>query len=431
MKNNSQLYRVIWRWHFYAGLFCIPFILTLAVSGSIYLFKPQIDQFTERAHSNLVLSGARATPQQHINTALKAFPGSQFINYRLPQTPNEAVLVTLKNQDKTLLAYLNPNTLEIVRHLAEDEQFIHQVRNFHGELLMGNTGSILVELASNWAIVMLISGLYLWWPRSGAGLAGVVYPRIKRRGRLFWRDLHAVTGFWVAFFTLFLLISGLPWTTVWGGAFKELRSLGKPPITQDWTTKKVSAAHEHHQSIVVPTLWALNDNIVKQAQALNFAAPVTIAPAKNSPDQWQVSSNHQNRTLRAEAWLDASTEQIIKTRAFADKGAVDKIVGVGISVHEGQLFGWANQLLGLFTAISLITLSITGFILWLKRKPTGTLGAPVYVTTTVSKTIWAFTFVLASLLPLLAISLLALIILEYCLLRRIPALRNWLGLQAG
>ncbi|GAB4424056.1 MAG: hypothetical protein OHK0015_02390 [Chloroflexi bacterium OHK40] len=39
----SRLYRLIWRWHFYAGLFVVPFRLILAVTSIIYLFKPQID----------------------------------------------------------------------------------------------------------------------------------------------------------------------------------------------------------------------------------------------------------------------------------------------------------------------------------------------------------------------------------------------------
>ena len=34
----AALYRTIWRWHFYAGLFVLPFILILSVTGSIYLF---------------------------------------------------------------------------------------------------------------------------------------------------------------------------------------------------------------------------------------------------------------------------------------------------------------------------------------------------------------------------------------------------------
>ena len=44
---NPALYRSVWRWHFYAGLFVIPFVLLLSVTGAIYLFKPQIDRWEE------------------------------------------------------------------------------------------------------------------------------------------------------------------------------------------------------------------------------------------------------------------------------------------------------------------------------------------------------------------------------------------------
>lgn len=37
-REPSDLYRAIWRWHFYAGLLILPFLVTLALSGAIYLF---------------------------------------------------------------------------------------------------------------------------------------------------------------------------------------------------------------------------------------------------------------------------------------------------------------------------------------------------------------------------------------------------------
>jgi hypothetical protein len=40
----GHFYRVVWRWHFYAGLFVVPFMVMLAVTGIIYLFKPQLDR---------------------------------------------------------------------------------------------------------------------------------------------------------------------------------------------------------------------------------------------------------------------------------------------------------------------------------------------------------------------------------------------------
>ena len=46
-------YRAVWRWHFYARLFCIPFVIVLATSGAIYLFKPQIEAWNDRPYDHL------------------------------------------------------------------------------------------------------------------------------------------------------------------------------------------------------------------------------------------------------------------------------------------------------------------------------------------------------------------------------------------
>lgn len=48
-KNGRDFYALAWRWHFYAGLFVAPFMILLALTGIVYLFKPQLDEIG-RAH---------------------------------------------------------------------------------------------------------------------------------------------------------------------------------------------------------------------------------------------------------------------------------------------------------------------------------------------------------------------------------------------
>ena len=71
-------YRALWRWHFHAGLFCIPFVVVLALTGSIYLFKPQIDAFADRAVDSLPVIGKRANeiPLARVKLAM-ALPGER------------------------------------------------------------------------------------------------------------------------------------------------------------------------------------------------------------------------------------------------------------------------------------------------------------------------------------------------------------------
>lgn len=434
MKKNTSasLYRTLWRWHFYAGLFCLPFIVTLAISGTLYLFKPQVDAWVEAPYRDLTESGPRTTANEQIAAALASQPNSRFVNYRLPQSPQDAVVITLRHAGENHRVYVHPVTLAVMHSTPVNSELMQVVKRFHGELLAGNVGSILVELAGSWAIVLILTGLYLWWPRSARGAAGIVYPRLRQGRRVFWRDLHAVTGFWVAGFTLFLLISGLPWSLVWGSALKELRQLNN---------------HSHHQS-AAPADWSLSSTepsnagdanrvhlpeaLVQNALALHFAPPAELSPATDLPGAWSLKSQTQNRPQRADAWLDGENGHVIRSQNFADKPALDRIIGIGIAAHEGQLFGWFNQVLGVFTTSGLVLMSASGFILWRRRKPKDALGAPRPLPDGgVGKVVGAIILALALVLPLLAASLVVILALEWLVFKRIHKARHWLGLTAG
>ncbi|MBK8188689.1 MAG: PepSY domain-containing protein [Cellvibrio sp.] len=423
--NPKYLYRTIWRWHFYAGVFCIPFVIVLALTGAIYLFKPYYEHWQESEYRGLHISGEAISPNQQIQIALNAIPNGKLLSYRLPQTADEAVAISVQAED-VWQVFINPYTGELLGKQRKDLMLMNLVKTFHGELLLGNVGSIFVELAACWAIVLIVTGLYLWWPRNANGLAGVVYPRLREGDRIFWRDIHAVIGIWISALALFLLITGLPWALVWGSALKEIRRFEIAPVQQDWTQ---SRAHEHQAwRAEASDVFNLTPDILSAAINLKLAAPVELSVADARHNSWKVSSQSQNRPLRADVWIttDGSIE---KQNNFADKPFLDRAIGIGVAAHEGYLFGWFNLVLGVLTCLGLILMSVSGFILWRKRKPDSVLGAPPPMPTSVGFVVVAITIGLAIFLPLLAISLVALLLIEFLLLRRMNRLSYWLGLR--
>ncbi len=374
----SITYRGLWRWHFHAGLLCIPFVLVLALTGSVFLFKPQIDAFADRAVDTLPLASTRASGEQHIAAALASLPGSKLFAYEVSLEPDDAVRVHLYSQDGTgHIVYVHPESLAILKIVPHTARFTEIVRMIHSELLAGRTGSLLVELAASWAIVMLVTGLYLWWPREARGLAGVVWPRLRQGRRVFWRDLHAVTGIWVACFALFLLVTALPWTTIAGEGIGEIRAwvATKP---RDWASNTAELHAEHRELAAagsVATRLAVDD-VVARIAPLALEPPVRLYLPNERQNFWRVRAETQNRPKVRELELDPGTGALLREHPFAAKTALDKAIHIGIAAHEGQLFGVANQLLGLFTALGLIAMCVSAFVMWWRRRPGGSLGVP-------------------------------------------------------
>ncbi|MBB6124414.1 PepSY-associated TM helix domain-containing protein [Sphingobium subterraneum] len=429
---RTALYRTIWRWHFYAGLFVMPFILILSLTGAFYLFKPQVERWEERAFQGLPVEGA-VSPNVQLSAALHAFPGARFHSYRLPERSGDAAMIHLALEDGERMrdVFVSPQG-KVLGSLDPETRLMEVDKTIHGSLLWGRTGSWLVELAACWAIVLVLSGLYLWWPRGG-GLAGVLWPRLHKGRRQFWRDLHAVTGFWVAGLALVLLTTGLPWAGVWGDAFKWARAeTGLLHGKQDWTIGG-HAEHDHNAMLAMEAkgvpLTSLGQ-IVAKAEREHLAFPVVIQ-APGAAMAWTVKSDAQNRSLRTTLSYDMTDGRLLAREEFGDRHVIDRAVGYGIAWHEGQLFGWINQLIGVLTAMALITLMISGFVLWRRRKPEGGLGAPPASNVPARiGGVTAILLVLAALMPLLAASLAVLVVLEKVVLPRMPKIAHWLGVPA-
>jgi uncharacterized iron-regulated membrane protein len=459
--DRNLLYRTIWRWHFYAGLFVVPMVLVLALTGAVYLFKPQVDAWEERAWRDLP-AAATVSADQQVKAALAAFPGSRFHSYRLPEAENDAALVHVALPDHAMRdVFVSPDG-KVLGALDPEWRIMQVAHDIHGQLMLGKRGSWLVELAASWAIVMILTGLYLWWP-AGRGLAGVVWPRFGGGRKVLWRDLHAVTGFWVSGLALVLLVTGLPWADVWGSAFKTVRTeLGWVKGRQDWTIGGAPAGgdeHTEHQhgamamgASAMPmgthrmpdgTLMAMSgvllSEIVADAKGRHLPFPVIVSPPGTAPSfggaaksGWSVRSDTQNRPLRVSYTVDPMTGRETSHETYADKHVIDRVVGYGVAWHEGQLFGLANQLIGVATALMLVTLSVTGFVLWRRRKPADRLGAPAPTATPPRiGGVVLIVLALAALLPMLAISLAAMLVIEFAVLRRLPVAATWLGLRAA
>jgi uncharacterized iron-regulated membrane protein len=445
-------FRTIWRWHFYAGLFCIPFVLWLAITGSIYLFKPQIDAWLDRPYEHLVIAGPRASAASQVEAALAVVPGSNLHYYQLPRTTHSAVQIIVGRKTQEYRVYLNPGTLQVMKVVNEDHRFTRRIFDLHGELLMGDKGSFIVETAASWAIIMILTGIYLWWPRSATGLGGVLYPRVRQGSRIFWRDIHAVTGIWVSLLALSFLFSGLPWAKSWGGYLKAGRNMtGKVIVHEDWTTGRSSeiaqrlamnknslsameddhAGHMHHGNMAMfaPASYAPLDKMLGSVSRLDLAFPVLISPPMRHGGPWTAKSDSQDRVLRDQVTLDPATGAILTRLNFSQRPLIDRLVGIGVAAHEGHLYGWMNQVVNLCTALGLITLCISAVMLWWRRRPEGTLGAPAKsVSPRFTIGFAVLVFALAVYLPLFGLTLLIVVLAERFILRRLPVARHWLGL---
>ncbi|GAA1268657.1 PepSY domain-containing protein [Sphaerisporangium rubeum] len=462
-KGASRRYRVVWRWHFYAGLFVAPILVVLAVTGSIYLFKEPFEEWRYQDVRTLAAPVTAARPlAEQIAAAQRTHPGAGVLSVIPPSAPDRTTRVILMGTESGPFAqgisvYVDPGSLRVLGEIDDSATFMRVVRTVHGELLAGKAGDRIVETAACWALILAATGAYMWW-------RGPARRRAPRRGRPRLRRVHALTGVGAGAVVVFLIISGLPWSGVWGDAFQRLQDTtgstspsadafphtstvpalsgdlsAEPDAKVPWAAEllPVPSSGDPGHGAHGPAAGVLQPGAIPVERALSSARPVlrdcrpadcevkVLLPKDKEGVYTVVAAPRADPSASRTVHVDQYSGQVLVSFGWQEYGLLAKAVEQGIALHEGRRYGVVNLLVMLGACLALLTLVVTGVWMWWKRRPDGRAGAPAR--TGDRRTTWgvaAIMAVLGVLFPLAGLTMVAVLLLDRLVIRRVPALRR-------
>ncbi len=437
-ETHMALYRTVWRWHFYAGIFVAPFLFILAVSGAIYLFNDEINDALHADKRFAVSSGAHQPLSKIAAGALEGFPGGKVTRIDSPTHEGRTYQVFVTpSAGEPVRVFVDPASAKAQGSYIYKWTLIGLSDRLHGSLMMGDVGDAIVEIAACWGLILVVTGLYLWWPRGSVRLRQAVLPKLNAQGRPFWKSLHATTGFWSAFLVIFLIISGLPWATVWGGMIRQVteaagigypasvRSHGAPvsaslkvkdvangaaPWTVETMPAPLSDPHAGHSTGSVSSAQSAGvaidlDQVAAVIAAKGMVAPYRLAFPADASGVYSAYTYPDQPEGQRSLYIDQYSGNVIRDVAFKDYGIAAKAIELGVQLHMGNYFGWLNQVVMLLPCIGIVVLSITGPYMWWQRRPKGKLGAPATTEPTTLRTFALMTLAMAAIFPLAGASL--------------------------
>lgn len=411
--TGAAFYRLVWKWHFLASLYVLPFMAMLAITGGIYLFKPQIEEWLWADRLNVAVAGKLQSIDAQLVALSAVADVSRIRSIKAEDRPGRSTIVTFDDADKTrTYAWINPYTAEVIATQPRDVTLMRMVRKFHGELLLGKTGTKLVELAAHWSIVMFITGLYLWWPRGQRTLKKAMSPP-RGKGRPFWRETHLFTGLLSAVLVVPIIVSGLPWTDVWGGGLSFVQ---EQTGTKSRSLRFGGQVPDSTTSEGTPISY---EQVFEVAKAEGLVAPFETRPPKGPEAAYWVRSASRNRNEQSELVVDQYSGAVLKRHDFAQNPGLAKLVSYGISFHQGELYGWVNLLQNLLASVLALILSVSGFVAWWMRRPAGSLGVPAAPEASLGTGMILLVTGLSLLFPLVGASLIVALILDWLLFRRL------------
>lgn len=420
VTTGGAFYRLVWKWHFFASLYVLPFMMMLALTGGVYLYKPQIEAWLYAEQMHVIETGAPLSYEMQL-AELRANPSvTRLRGVTDYDDPNRSTMVEFNDADgNRSIAWIDPYTGDVLGYTARDAMPMQVLRSFHGQLLLGRFGTKFVELAAHWAIVMFVTGADLWWPRGNRTLRKAVnLPTGTPSKRSFWRETHLFTGLLATILVVPMIVAGLPWTDVWGGGLSYVQE----QTAQDSKSLRFSPDVPNSTTSEGTTLPLAE--VFTIAQDHGLTAPLEVRPPRNPEAAFWVRSAAVSRDEQSELIIDQYSGAVLQRFDFADNPIVARAVSRGISFHQGELYGWLNLAQNTFAALLVIILSVSGFVAWWKRKPVGKLGVPAAPDAVLGWGMITLVVILSLLFPLVGASLIVALALDWFVFRRLGWFRT-------
>lgn len=443
--TSSGWFRAFWRWHFYASFLVAPVLLILAVTGLIYLFRFQLEPLINADLMKVEAPSASSIQQPYANQLAaveREFPDASIVSMAEPRSEGRSTVFSVTMPDESVRdVFVNPYGAEVLGSLNPDTTLSGYAVRIHAELMAGTWGDRLIELAVCWAIVMSITGYYLFWKGRKA--------RARQKKSL--RARHARIGLFAGVGLLMLLISGLPWTGFWGEKAQTLVSdrgtsfwsLDHGAISDPTSTLDESLPHSHAKDVP----WAQGgttvprsieptgepgersisnvDTAIAVADGEGLRHPMTVALPGADDGVFSVigyafDAPSDERTVH----VDQYGGGVVSTYGFDDYPTLAKVVAQGIGLHEGRTFGYWSMAGTTLMCLLIIASCITGPLMWWKRRPSGSIGAPRgRMPLRGTPALVVGLVALGIFLPFFGLSLLVVLLLDQLVIRRVPALK--------
>lgn len=442
-RGEAATLRRIWRLHFWVGLFAAPTLLLLACTGLIILYTQPLDLLLHRdlkvvSTLDQIGSGTKAVSlDAQIDTARRQVPADITLDaVTPPAAPNRSTQIDFMapespdvGERNVTQVFVDPFTGAYLGQRRELDGLVgwaNQLHRFFGNdgptvsvpalghfiapssypdaSMRVGVGNLIVEMTAVWILVLLASGIFLWWPRAAERGKPRLAIRWRKGGRVRWRDLHATTGILLSVVLIGYIVSGLTWSRYWGENWRAVASTVSPGTTVDAPStpakvgdfdrlgRRIAWADEDDPVYAsdpgpdVPMTLGFNE-IDEIAKSENMLAGYSIVPPSDYPgatadDETVYGSytvvNHWPQKLSEQRilYLNQFTGETVANSTADQDGMLARITSWSVAMHMGNQYGVLTRILVTLACLGLLTSITTAMLMWWKRRPTGRTGLP-------------------------------------------------------
>ena len=364
-------------------------LTVVCLSGAVLVFEGEI---TRALHPELYRVAAPADARPLRPSQLAGRIGAQMpdslhlVSLQLSARSDEPCMAAFRETGRRQLS-VDPYTGN-VNGWAESPAFFGTVRKLHRWLLdpplskgEKSVGKAIVGVSTLALVLILVSGLILWIPRSRKALRN----RLKvsySDGRRFWHDCHVSLGFYATLLLLVMALTGLTWSFGWYrtaayalfGAPQQITAMQENPSRKTDSGSRQNrersgernAGREHGErqaeTEARPFEYAVWDEVLGQLTAHCTAYKTIVLTQTEAQVARQSAMRRIDRVT-----FDPRSGRLAEITRYEETPRQQRLRGWFYAFHTGTWGGIWTKILYFLAALIGASLPLTGYWLWWRR----------------------------------------------------------------
>ncbi|KAA0127534.1 PepSY domain-containing protein [Chryseobacterium sp. SN22] len=387
-KKPSAFKKWTGKLHLWLGLGVGFLIFIISITGALYVFKDEIENATRKEviyHNEQNIDRKQVLPIRMLEKAVvkqvkEKYP-VHWVNIPIDKKMSYLFYWYEHNPEGWnyfdefpiyKVAYVNPYTGEVLRTYNEKNGFFQIVKMIHWSYLLKQSwGTYLVGIPVIIFVIMLISGIVLWWPKNKAARKqrlSFKWQNVKSWKRKNY-DLHNVLGFYASIFALIFSITGLFYAFLFvQGAIYFVFSGGKTAYP-DFSSIKTKAPIELRTEGTLDKI----SNTVKAKYPDSYGFSIDLGHEHMDDHEhphFEVYVKHLSYSYHKSSSLifDENSGELLHTHDMKDKNFGEKTVGANYDIHVGSILGLPTKIIAFIVSLICASLPVTGFMIWWGRR---------------------------------------------------------------
>lgn len=387
-KKPSEFKKWTGKLHLWFGLSIGLIIFIVSVTGALYVFKNEIENFTRKDviyHNEQNIAQKQILPirvlEKAVDNQVKEKFKIHWVNVPIDKKMSYQFYWYEHNTNAWnyfdefpiyKVAYVNPYDGKVLRVYDEKNGFFQIVKMIHWSfLLKQDWGKYVVGIPVIIFIIMLISGIILWWPKNKAARKqrfSFRWENIKSWKRKNY-DLHNILGFYASIFALIFSITGLFYAFFVIQTMMYVVFSGGNTVYPDFSHITTKAPLEARNDTTLDKVI----NTVRTNYPNSYGFSVDLGhPHMDDHEHPNFSvfvkhlsySYHKNSSLI----FDENSGELLHTHNHEDKDLGEKAIAANYDVHVGSILGLPTKIIAFIVSIICASLPVTGFLVWYGRR---------------------------------------------------------------